>query len=352
MNFKPNFSFFRNLIDLIPEPLIVIDKRNLLIRYLNLESQIFFKKSSKYLIGKEINVLFPENSYLINNLKKIIHKTGVFFIKEIPVRDLENVELRCVVSENKDENILLFFKSDKPRYEKIFDENSLGVFDETFSILAHEINNPISSIKMAAQLIEKSTKNSDKELIDIIKNESDRISKLIDSLSSIDSKLSISSKSYENIHEIIRYSLFKLKQKSKKVSIVENFDPSLPTINLDKNLFVQVLDNLLVNAYESSNFLKKSYIKISTKYSYGETITIPNVKDKKNNNSIMIIIEDNGKGVEKKNIEKIFLPLFSTKKRGSGLGLFLAKKIINDHGGDITINSENQITSVIIKVPL
>ena len=68
MNFKPNFSFFRNLIDLIPEPLIVIDKRNLLIRYLNFESQIFFKKSSKYLIGKEINVLFPENSYLINNL--------------------------------------------------------------------------------------------------------------------------------------------------------------------------------------------------------------------------------------------------------------------------------------------
>ena len=117
-------------------------------------------------------------------------------------------------------------------------------------------------------------------------------------------------------------------------------------------MLIQVFENLLNNAFEASNFSDKSFIKLSTKFIYGETIKIPSIKESQKKNYMLIKIEDNGSGINKNKLSKIFLPFFSTKKRGSGIGLYLVKRIINLHEGEISVDCMDNLTSFRIKLPL
>jgi len=230
-------------------------------------------------------------------------------------------------------------------------EDNFSAFDYAFSIITHEIANPLSSIKMASQLMEKSQK-IDKELLDIIFTETKRVSNIINSISQSNNKLSFEEKTNENIHEILRYSIFKFKNEIKNINILEEFDPSLPKIMVEKNSIIQVFDNLIKNSYESSKFIDGSYVKIKTKYLFGETVRVPNIKKDQKKNFILVSIEDNGKGIKDKQIKKIFLPFYSTKKSGLGIGLYLVKRIIDFHDGDVSIVSDKICTTALIKLPI
>ena len=89
-------------------------------------------------------------------------------------------------------------------------------------------------------------------------SESSRITRLFQNINFRDSR-SISLKTNENIHELIRLSLFKIKQMPNKLNITEEFDPSLPSIKINRDLIMQVLDNIFINAYESSLFENWGY---------------------------------------------------------------------------------------------
>jgi nitrogen-specific signal transduction histidine kinase len=275
-------------------------------------------------------------------------KTGMFLIKEAALFKNFSYEVRCIVPETFNDQILMVFK--KSTKSQIYNQDQFIIFDETFSILSHEINNPLSSIKMASQLILKS-KKYDEELHKIVINETERISKIFESLSFINSKNSLLDGSNENIHEIIRYSVFRLKEK-KIIKIIEDFDPSLPIVRVDKSAMVQVFDNLLLNSVDATANNDNAYIKLTTKFLYGQSIKIPNLKNQIKKNYLQIIIEDNGIGIKPNDLEKIFIPFFTKKKNGSGIGLFLVKKIIDFHNGEISINIEDNCTKVYIKLPL
>ena len=116
-------------------------------------------------------------------------------------------------------------------------------------------------------------------------------------------------------------------------------------------MLIQAFENLLNNAYEASNYTENSFIKLSTKFVYGETIKIPNIRENQKKNYLLVKIEDNGSGIKKKELSKIFLPFFSTKKRGSGIGLFLVKRIIDDHEGTIALESQEGVTTAQIILP-
>ncbi len=136
-----------------------------------------------------------------------------------------------------------------------------------------------------------------------------------------------------------------------KLNISEEFDPSLPLIKINRDLIIQALDNIFINAYESSLFNKNSYLKIQTRFVVGERISIPNLQNSIKKNSLKINIYDNGNGIPKELIDKIFLPFYSTKKRGSGIGLFLVKRIIDDHEGTIALESQEGVTTAQIILP-
>ena len=136
-----------------------------------------------------------------------------------------------------------------------------------------------------------------------------------------------------------------------KLNVYEEFDPSLPLIEINRDLMIQALDNIFINIYDSSLFNKSSYLRIKTRFVVGESISIPNIKNSLKKNSLKISIYDNGSGIPKELKDKIFLPFFSTKKSGSGIGLFLVKRIIDDHEGTITIESQEGITTAEIILP-
>ncbi len=343
-----NSDFYRNILDLVPEPILLLELKDLSISYVNLEFQIEFERSYSFLKKKNIDQIFSQNSFLISNLKKMSKKTSMFLIREAALFKNFSYEVRCIIPEMYDDKILLVFK--KSNKSQIVNQDQFIIFDETFSILSHEINNPLSSIKMASQLILKS-KKYDEDLFNIVVNETERISKIFKSLSYINTKNSLLDGSNENIHEIIRYSLFRF-NKNGVIQIIEDFDPSLPLVKIDKNAMIQVFDNLLLNSKDALTENNNAYIKISTKFLYGQTIKIPNLKNQIKKNYLLIIIEDNGVGINPNDLEKIFIPFFTNKKNGSGIGLFLVKKIIDYHNGEISIKIEDNCTKVYIKLPL
>ncbi len=348
MKSENDYDYFRDFFDLIPDPLAIVNKKTFKIYYVNQEFQYFVKKSFSLIKNTYLNELFDDELFFLGNLRETSKKIGIYFIREALIKDNSKISLVCIVTEKNNQNMMIIFKKENKTYKNdVFDD--YGAYEHFFSIFVHEITNPLSSIKMASQLLEKS-KTYDSELLEIIYNECGRITKVINSISQISSKVVLKNKSSENIHEVLRYSTFKIK--NKKIKIIEEFDPSLPKILIDKSLLVQVFENLLNNAFEASSFSDKSFIKLSTRFIYGETIKIPNIKESQKKNYLLIKIEDNGSGINKTELSKIFLPFFSTKKRGSGIGLFLVKRIINLHDGSISVDCTDNLTSFRIKLPL
>ena len=350
MESEKDYGYLRDFFDLIPDPLVIINKKTFKIHFVNQEFQYFLKKSFSLIKNTHLSELFNDDLFFLSSLREVSKKIGIFFVREALIKDNLKISVVCIITEKKKENMMIIFKKEDQTYKnQVLDDYK--AYEHFFSILVHEITNPISSIKMASQLIEKS-KVYDSELLEIIDNECLRISKVINSISQISSKLVLKNQSSENIHEILRYSTFKLRNKNKKLKIFEEFDPSLPKILIDKSLLIQVFENLLNNAFEALNLSEKSFIKLSTKFIYGETIKIPNIKENQKKNYMLIKIEDNGSGIKKNELSKIFLPFFSTKKRGSGIGLYLVKRIINLHDGQISVNCTDNLTSFRIKLPL
>ena len=350
MRRENDYDYLKDFFDLIPDPLAIINKKTFEIYYVNQEFQYFTTKSFSLIKNTHLNELFKDDLFFLSNLNEISKKIGVFFIREAILKNNIKFSVNCIVTEKKNKNMLIIFKKENDTQKnEIFDD--YNAYEHFFSIFVHEITNPLSSIKMASQLLEKS-KIYDSELLGIINSESNRINKVINSISQISSKLVLKNKSEENIHEVLRYSLFKIKNKKKQIKILEEFDPSIPKILIDKSLLIQVFENLLNNAFEASSFSNNSHIKLSTKFIYGETVKIPNIKESQKKNYLLVKIEDNGSGIKKNELSKIFLPFFSTKKRGSGIGLYLVKRIINLHDGEISASSNDNLSSFRIKLPL
>ena len=210
---------YKIIFELFPDPILIIDKNELKIRVCNQEMQNLLKKSNDYLFGKKIEDIFHNEYYFNSNIREISKNYGTFTIKDKLNLDNLFFEIKCVVSDDLEKNIILIFKNiDKKEDED--DNQNLEFFNEIFAILSHEINNPISSIKLASDLIKRNHNDVDSELINIIKSEALRITRLFTNFNLSESK-HIRETNEENIHEIIRLCLFKIKQMPNKLKIIE-----------------------------------------------------------------------------------------------------------------------------------
>ena len=198
------------------------------------------------------------------------------------------------------------------------------------SMLAHEIRNPLAGISGAAQLLTPNILSEDKELLEIIKAESDRIEKLVLRFQTFGDMRPIKQGAV-NIHDILNQAKRVASAGfAKHLEIVEKYDPSLPLAKGDADLLLQVVQNLLKNATEAvpSEF---GQIIIETAYKPGVKLNIGNFT--KENLPLQFSIIDNGSGVPDQIRDDIFDPFVTTKSNGSGLGLSLVSKIVSDHGG-------------------
>ncbi len=211
--------------------------------------------------------------------------------------------------------------------------------------IAHEIRNPLAGIYTTVQNLEGEFDENSSQKTDLqnIMQEIDRMEKLIREILNLVRPFPLQIEEiYVNSLISIAVSLISKEAKQKGIVVETRFNPGIGRIEADSNRLRQVFLNLIINAIESIE--GKGTITIST-----ETLKSEDGKDK----WIIIKFKDNGVGIPPDNINKIFDPFFTTKNVGTGLGLAVSYKIVQDHGGIIEVESkENKGTTFSVKLPV
>lgn len=216
------------------------------------------------------------------------------------------------------------------------------------AMLAHEVKNPLSGIRGAAQLLEQDADAAGRELTQLICDETDRIVALVDRMEAF-SDHRPPEREAVNIHEVLdRVRRLAQSGFARQVRITEEYDPSLPPVHGNRDLLVQVFLNLIKNAAEAA---PGGEIVIATAYRHGLRLVGPG-SDTRVNLPLMISISDNGPGIPEDLQPHLFDPFVTTKRNGTGLGLALVAKVIGDHGGVIEFESQPRRTVFRVSLPV
>jgi two-component system nitrogen regulation sensor histidine kinase GlnL len=220
------------------------------------------------------------------------------------------------------------------------------------AMLAHEIKNPLSGIRGAAQLLESAVGDDDRSLTQLICDETDRIVKLVDRMEAFSDYRPIERESV-NIHAVLDH-VKRVAQAgfARHIRFQENYDPSLPHIHGNRDQLIQVFLNLIKNSAEALGAdTIDGEIELSTAFR-------PGVRLRTAGSSSLVslplefCVRDNGRGVPEDIRSHLFDPFVTTKASGTGLGLALVAKIIGDHGGMVECESHPRRTTFRILMPM
>jgi two-component system nitrogen regulation sensor histidine kinase GlnL len=215
--------------------------------------------------------------------------------------------------------------------------------------LAHEVKNPLSGIRGAAQLLAPGVAADERPLIRLICDETDRICALVDRMEQFADRGPIERRPV-NIYQVLEH-VRRLAESgfARKLRFEANYDPSLPEVDGDRDQLVQVFLNLVKNAAEAAP-ANDGEIRLSTQYTHGLWLRIPNSSERVEL-PITVQIHDNGPGINPEVVGHLFEPFVSTKRSGSGLGLSLVAKIVGDHGGVVEFDCTSRGTLFRVRLP-
>ena len=208
--------------------------------------------------------------------------------------------------------------------------------------IAHEIRNPLSTIKGFARIFEENAKDGSEEktLAEIMNQEICRVDKVINDLLELSrpNNLSKNIVSLQKVVEQVQNSLV-LQAKENNVAFINEIEAK--DINIDFDKILQVFHNVYINAMEAMNKNPAEREK--------QIIT----KAWQEEDKVIIGIQDTGHGIAQNKISQLFTPYFTTKAKGTGLGLVIVQKIIEAHKGSIKVESKEHIgTTFTITLPL
>lgn len=228
--------------------------------------------------------------------------------------------------------------------EQVRRSEKLASMGELAAAIAHEIRNPLGAICNSVGILDAHLKltGQDKDLLEMIVGQSERLDRIISDFLDF-AYPSEPSFSLQDVRDVIKNTLFLLTQDSRftdQVEIKEVYESVLPKVYIDPDLIHQVLWNLLINALEAMP--EGGQIKVMARKA--------NVFLR---DAVEVVISDTGKGIPSHELDKVFEPFFTTKSEGTGLGLAVVQRIIDDHGGTIDAESkEGKGTIFYIKLPV
>jgi two-component system nitrogen regulation sensor histidine kinase GlnL len=220
------------------------------------------------------------------------------------------------------------------------------------AMLAHEIKNPLSGIRGAAQLLESALGDEDRALTRLICEETDRIVKLVDRMESFSDEPPGARESL-NIHSVLDHvRMVATAGFARHVRFEQAYDPSLPHVLGSRDQLIQVFLNLVKNACEAIDQGGiDGEIVLSTAYRPGVRLKTRAAADPVSL-PLEVCVRDNGPGVPPDIASHLFDPFVTTKSSGTGLGLALVAKVIGDHGGVVEFESLPRRTTFRVLLPL
>ncbi len=211
---------------------------------------------------------------------------------------------------------------------RLFRSEGLAAIGELSAGIAHEIRNPLVAITTSVSLLkdEPQLSQEGQQLLDVVKEESDHLAAIVDDFLQF-ARPKKPSFHEEDINRLLSDVVNRYKNwKGKKIRLVEHYENNIPPISLDKHQIQQVITNLVMNSLDAMD--------------EDGVLTIETQREKKMSEDVVhVMVTDSGVGIPEDEITKIFQPFYSTKEKGTGMGLAICRRIINEHGGEISVES-------------
>ena len=235
--------------------------------------------------------------------------------------------------------------------QQLIRADRLATMGELAAGLTHEIKNPLGSILGAAEIIKDDYPPNEKkhEFLEIMIKEVNRLNKVISNFLSF-AKVKIPSFKYSNINDVLNSikDLVEFRLQKENIRVEIGLDKNSEDMLIDAEQLKQALLNIVLNSIQSMK--NGGMLKINTHIISPEDSDRTDISMEK---FIEILISDTGCGIPKENLSNIFNPFFTTREEGTGLGLAITKRIIEDHGGIISVESVvGQGTSFRVRIPV
>ena len=332
---------------------VLLFDESMRLKYVNPAAETLFSVSARHLLNQPYQALIQESADLEFQLEEAFQSGRPFTRHEVSL-DLGNdnhvmVDFTAVplIEPGYATEILVELHSVDRLLRISREENQLAQQEATQKILrglAHEIKNPLGGLRGAAQLLERQLESEDlKEYTQVIIDEADRLQKLVNRIlgpNNLPNKRSI------NIHHVLEHirSLLLAEGKS-NVSIVRDYDPSIPELQADPDQLIQAFLNITRNAYQALD--EEGTITLRTRIERKYTLG-------KQRYDLVARIEiiDNGPGIPEDILDKIFFPMVTGRAEGTGLGLSIAQSLIQQHDGLIEVISVPGGTVFTVLLPI
>ncbi|MEC9345208.1 MAG: ATP-binding protein [Pseudomonadota bacterium] len=325
------------ILNAIPDPILVVDKDARIIMA-NPAAEEFFGMGQAVMRRNRLNDITPFGSPLIALFRQAREARGAIseygVLLGTPKSEIKtvNIQLSPVVEHEGMVVVQIEERSMASKMDRsLTHRGAARAVTGMGALLAHEVKNPLSGIRGAAQLLEQSVDEGDRDLTRLIIDEVGRIVALVDRMEAFSDPRPLERQPV-NIHEVLeRVRRLAENGFGTHVRFVENYDPSLPPVSGNRDQLIQVFLNLVKNAAEAVP-PRNGEITLSTAYRHGVRLAVPGSSERIQL-PLEVTVADNGPGVPEDIRAHLFDPFVTTKPGGSGLGLALVAKIIDDHGG-------------------
>jgi two-component system, NtrC family, nitrogen regulation sensor histidine kinase GlnL len=346
----------RAVLAALPDPVLVVDGLDRL-RYANAAAEEFFDAGAIMLMGISLSELLPTDSPVFGLIDSV-RRTGASVSEYGVGIDTPRLGSRVVTVQSaplgEEHGYVVVTLQGRTMAAKIDRQlthrNAARSVTAMAAMLAHEVKNPLSGIRGAAQLLEENAGVADRELTRLICDEADRICALVDRMDVFSDRRPLE-RAPVNIHEVLeRVRRAAQSGFARNVRFIEEYDPSLPPVDGNRDLLIQVFLNLVKNAAEAAP-AQGGEIVLSTAFQHGVRLAVAG-SDSRVHLPLVISVTDNGDGIPEDLRPHLFDPFVSTKHNGSGLGLALVAKVVGDHGGVIEFDSQPRRTVFRVYLPI
>lgn len=335
-------------------PVVVLDGENRFVS-VNAAAEQFLQSSAAHLAQQRLSDLLPLDSRLfavIAQVRRLDARVSDHDLTlESPRLQRRGVTVHAAPVPEMPECIVLTLEDGSTAQMLDRQLNSRGAArgaSAMAAMLAHEVKNPLSGIRGAAQLLEQNAAEADRELCQLIQDEADRIRGLVDRFDMFSERpVDLAP---VNIHQVLDHvRRIAATGFASHLRILEEYDPSLPAVWGNRDLLVQILLNLVKNAAEAVDPVNGEIV-LATAYHHGVRIAVPGSAERVHL-PLQVSVRDNGPGIAEDVRGTLFEPFVSTKRGGQGLGLALVAKLVADQGGLIECDSRPGRTVFRLSLP-